>query len=344
MFFKLDGRNNKYYACYLTVDSITKKLVSQRTCLETDDLKEATRIAKESKIEELEMASKIGAVTSETITKIVNSEQTSVGQAIDRWEQWVSSTNQLSALSRYNGLCILRAWSVSEGIADSPVSVVDALKINQYVNAPSRKRSTRIRTLSLIRVFLEFCRNTGLILGNPASIVRVSLDGVSHARKETRRVEVFSPSQLQAVLGVASPFWHTAVSISYQSGLRLSDIVRLERDCIVGDKLVVWMEKTDKRLQIDLPESLGELLDRPNQHLTYLFPEELAIIQDPRRRSSLSVEFRKICDSVGLPFHTFHGLRHTFITNQMQKGVDIEVVAKKVGHSNTSTTEGYNHA
>lgn len=327
MFIKLDGRSNKYYAHYKTLDQATKKLVPQRTCLETSDAREAAQIAKESKIEELELASKIGAVTAETVTKIVTSEQTSVLQAIEKWEAWVTASNQYSELSRYNALCILRAWARDTGIANQPLSAVTALNVNQYVNNAERKRTTRIRILSLIRGLLEFARNTGLILGNPAAIVRVSMDRMGHAQKESKRVEVFTPEQYAALLSVATPFWKAACSISYQTGLRLSDIVRLERDCIVGQRLVVWMEKTDKRLEIDVPPALHELLSRPVQHLVYLFPEQLAIIRDPRRRGQLSSEFRKLCDSIGLNNHTFHGLRHTFVTNQIQKGIDIEAVA-----------------
>ncbi len=344
MFLKLDRRNNKYYACYLSLDPNTKKLFHQRTCLETSDVKEAGRIAAASKIEELELASKIGAVTSETITKIVTSEQTTVGQAINNWESWVKSTNQYSELSRYNALCILRAWARDEGVLDSPVSIVTALQINNYVNLHSRKRSTRIRVLSLLRVLFSYCRETGLCLSNPAAIVRVSLDGVSHSQKESRSIRIFTEAECQALVRVCPPFWQAAIKISYETGLRLSDIVRLERTCVVGNRLVVWMEKTDKRLEIDLPPALEELQRAKLLSMTYLFPEQLAVIQDPKRRSQLSSEFRKLCDSVGLPLHTFHGLRHTFITRQKEKGIDIEAIAKKVGHSNTATTQGYIHA
>ncbi len=344
MLLKFDRRNNKYYAHYLSVDPNTKKIFHQRTCLETSDLKEAAQIAAASKIEELELASKIGAVTSETITKIVTSEQTTVGQAINNWESWVTSTNQYSELSRYNALCILRAWARDEGLLDRPLSLVTALQINKYVNLHSRKRSTRIRVLSLLRILFSYCRETGLCLSNPAAIVRVSLDGVSHSQKESRSIRVFTEAEYQTLVHVCPPFWQAAVSISYQTGLRLSDVVRLERDCIQGNKLIVWMEKTDKRLEIDLPPALEVLQKEKLLNLTYLFPEQLEIIRDPRRRSQLSVEFRKLCDSVGLFHHTFHGLRHTFITRQKEKGVDIQAIAEKVGHSNTATTQGYIHA
>ena len=59
---------------------------------------------------------------------------------------------------------------------------------------------------------------------------------------------------------------------------------------------------------------------------------------------SVSYNFSKICDEIGLPDVTVHTLRHTFATRLAQRGdVNMEQVRKLMGHSDMKTTQRYSH-
>ena len=43
------------------------------------------------------------------------------------------------------------------------------------------------------------------------------------------------------------------------------------------------------------------------------------------------------------PVRHFHDLRHTFVTHMIDAGIDLYVIGKIVGHTNTTMTERYGH-
>jgi integrase len=63
------------------------------------------------------------------------------------------------------------------------------------------------------------------------------------------------------------------------------------------------------------------------------------------RPRTLSLEFARLVKRVpGIPVVTFHGLRHSNVTHQLQLGVPIKVVSERAGHSSASfTLDRYGH-
>ena len=60
--------------------------------------------------------------------------------------------------------------------------------------------------------------------------------------------------------------------------------------------------------------------------------------------SSIAKWFRNFLKNNNLPNLNFHGLRHTSATFLISKGMDIETVAGRLGHSTSATTHNiYSH-
>ncbi len=155
-------------------------------------------------------------------------------------------------------------------------------------------------------------------------------------------------------------FWRFAVICSRENGLRLSDIAQLEWRCVTdAHTLTVWTGKTNKRLVHKMSPYLeGALFAIIPTHPDFVFPEQNAISRDVKRRALLSVQFKRICEAVGIKGKSFHHLRHAAACGKKNESKEskldlamrlVEVLDRKeisamLGHSNGKTTDIYtNH-
>lgn len=53
---------------------------------------------------------------------------------------------------------------------------------------------------------------------------------------------------------------------------------------------------------------------------------------------TLRTKFKTLCNKVGIPYKTFHSLRHTYASRLLQAKVDIRTTAELLGHSDVQTT------
>jgi site-specific recombinase XerD len=58
-------------------------------------------------------------------------------------------------------------------------------------------------------------------------------------------------------------------------------------------------------------------------------------------KAYVSHQFKSFCTAVELERFKLHSLRHTFVTEIVERGVDIMVVGKLIGHSNIKTAMIY---
>ena len=58
----------------------------------------------------------------------------------------------------------------------------------------------------------------------------------------------------------------------------------------------------------------------------------------PPNPDSITQRFRRDCASAGVAHITFHGLRHTFATLALVKGIALHVVSRCLGHSSEAIT------
>ena len=78
-----------------------------------------------------------------------------------------------------------------------------------------------------------------------------------------------------------------------------------------------------------------------NNELSLVFTNEYG---QPLPHASIEHEFKKIMISMKLPERRFHDLRHTFATEAIRAGVDVETVSKALGHFSVGfTLDVYGH-
>lgn len=116
------------------------------------------------------------------------------------------------------------------------------------------------------------------------------------------------------------------------TGLRISDIMRITLDNIVGDTLVFFTTKTGKIQRIQLNDAA----------LSYIGKESLFMGEFTEQH--INQELKVIAKIVGITKKvTFHVARHTFATNFLICEGRIEHLQKLLGHSDIKQTMIYSH-
>jgi integrase len=206
--------------------------------------------------------------------------------------------------------------------------------------------------LAGLRSFFNFCSIRKYTDGDPSRLVSIKCHLLTHAQKEARVRQPFTEAEVKALLQAtdprahagADPFWYCAIAIGRYTGLRLGDICNLEWDCFTEPgKMKVWTNKSNTAVLLPLdrfPALQDAVAMIPYQDQTYCFPEKREVINDPRRRAYVSVQFSRICARLRIVGKSFHCLRHTYASAET---TGLEQIAKDLGHHSTKVTEGYVH-
>ena len=116
------------------------------------------------------------------------------------------------------------------------------------------------------------------------------------------------------------------------TGLRISDIIQLNIENIIGDYLVFVAQKTNKLQRIKLNKSALQFIGQ-----NVLFEG----IHTPEH---INRTLKDICKISGIKKRvSFHVSRHTFATNFIIAGGNVTVLQKLLGHSEIKTTMIYVH-
>jgi site-specific recombinase XerD len=146
------------------------------------------------------------------------------------------------------------------------------------------------------------------------------------------------------------------VELLFSSGLRVSELVNLNRDHIntkrrefmvrgkgQKDRPVFIGEAAAERVKDYLAARLDNL---PPLFLSYSRNNTISNGGDYRRLTARSVQriINKYAKLAGITKHVSpHTMRHSFATDLLMNGADIRSVQSMLGHSNISTTQVYTH-
>jgi integrase len=167
--------------------------------------------------------------------------------------------------------------------------------------------------------------------------------------------EPFSFGEFQRVLEAVKSLttidcemWRGACTVGYYTGLRISDIADLmwEPD---KDRMGTWVDFAEESITAHPKKrrKVGQRLEIPIEPELYQFLETLTADRRPGRpwvlpyfhwrqetdRGDLADDFRKICDRLNLPNHSFHSFRHGFVTRLINAKVDPITVGSMTGQS-----------
>lgn len=238
---------------------------------------------------------------------------------------------------------------------------LDAPFIGAFLDDLEASRSIGIKTrnlrLTAIRAFFRF-----VALEEPAfagQIQRVlAIPGKLHDKRE---VHFLTRSEINAILAAPDrSSWigrrdYMLLHLAAQTGLRLSEIVQLERTSVVlsTGAHVRCLGKGRKERSTPLTRQTCHALqawlkEAGQRGSTKLFPNihggGLSADAVQRLLARHVATAAQLCPSLRRKRVTPHVLRHSAAMELLQAGVDISVIALWLGHESIKTTQGYLHA
>ena len=204
------------------------------------------------------------------------------------------------------------------------------------------------RRLSAIRSFMNYLLREGMIKNNPA-------EGVKTPKAPKKLPGVLDIQQISQLLDIqetdpVSLRDKAIMELIYSSGLRLSEIVRLNPiDLNLSDKSLTVIGKGDKTRMLPIGneaiKSLRSWLSCRNELAN---PEEEALFVGSRgnrlSRRSIQSRIRHWARKNGIQQDVYpHLLRHSFATHMLEASGDLRAVQELLGHKDISTTQVYTH-
>lgn len=230
------------------------------------------------------------------------------------------------------------------------------LWLNRYKNLNDDELATITQSYHLIalRGFLGYLskRNIKTLTPEKIELPKVNRRQVSFLDQDevARLLETFNSNKLSDLRDKA------LVELLFSSGLRVSELVSLDRDHINTKRrefTVRGKGQKDRPVFISqrAAEIIEEYLNKRTDNLPPLFisySKNVISSNDGtfRRLSPRSIQrmIEKHAKLAGITKHVSpHTLRHSFATDLLINGADIRSVQAMLGHSNISTTQVYTH-
>lgn len=223
--------------------------------------------------------------------------------------------------------------------------------------------SSQARKLSVLRQFYRFLFTEGLRQDDPCG----SIDSPRTRRTIPR---ILSEADVDRLLLVAeeavdlaktdiartrSSRMHALLELLYATGLRVSELVSLQRSAIRRqshfllikgkgnrERIVPFGSKARQAVSVYL-DALERMPNSKAGPLTWLFPSSGNL--GHLTRQHFARELKLLAAQAGLHSRRVspHVLRHAFASHLLQNGADLRAVQQLLGHADISTTQIYTH-
>jgi len=167
---------------------------------------------------------------------------------------------------------------------------------------------------------------------------------ITHPKRNKKIPDILTINEIKKIIDVTNNIKHKfIIKLLYGCGLRVSELINLEKEDInFNESLIkIRLAKGRKDRFVKIPDSLKEILKNycNLNDSEILFPSQVggklttATIQKIIKNSSKKAVIKK-------HIHP-HTLRHSFATHLLERGTDLRIIQKLLGHSNIKTTQIY---
>lgn len=239
-------------------------------------------------------------------------------------------------------------------IKDKPIMLITSNDIEKYKSERLKEvaQSTVNIDLNTIKAIFNIAIRFNWIDKTPCKDIKK----IAIPQKERL---CFNELEIKLILNNCNPIIKNIIEIALYTGMRLNEILNIQwKDINLNEKVLTirnkenFKTKTGKMRQIPISENLYTLLseklnDSGNDKIfSFINPESYLFSRNGFKLTTnfVSKVFKKVLRKLNINdrFH-FHCLRHTFITNLIKSGVNINYVKEIAGHSEIQTTMNYIH-
>lgn len=248
------------------------------------------------------------------------------------------------------------AGDIEVGSIDEELLRKWRLWLNRYKNDQDDSLAiiTQGYHLIALRSFLTYCskRNIDTLSPEKVDLPKVRRKQVSflHYDEVVRLFEAIDPTSL---IGLRD---RAIVELLFSSGLRVSELVALNRDHINAKRREFTVRgKGQKDRPVFISEQAAEWIAEylqarqdslPPLFINYGGRQEATTSGDFKRLSARSIQrlVSHYAKLAGITKHVSpHTMRHSFATDLLMNGADLRSVQTMLGHSNIATTQVYTH-
>jgi integrase len=236
-----------------------------------------------------------------------------------------------------------------------PLQALSAGEVNVFLaERTSLSVKTRKNLVVLLNTVLEHAVAEQRISRNPLDSPLLQRPRAILAAEEVEEIEIFTPSEVSAILDALEPHWVPMFHFDYMTGLRLGELLgvqwqdidferrqlRVRRSLDKGQAVTV--KSRHGRRSVDLGDQLLGMLgsmrrERASEaHDAYIFrtPAGGAIDPDNLRTRVWEPALAK----AAVRFRPIKSLRHSFASLLIREGHDPLYIAKVMGHHSAAFT------
>lgn len=258
---------------------------------------------------------------------------------------------------------------ISPVIGGRRLSTIRPKALQDILNATERSKSTLNGIYTVLRGLFSYAMFCEYIRTNPAQNIHMP-----KAQVPLKKVHAFTPEQMEILLQHFTLGYrpHFPMLISYHTGMRRGEIAALKWEDVDLDTRTIRIHATVARnfsggqfyqpstksdagiREIDIGAKLVQILKSCHKMQTadrlqygQFWKDTGFVCTEPDGRPLSMIafsEFNAFCREQFGAGYTFHSLRHTHATMLLEAGEDLEMVSKRLGHANISTTANvYSH-
>ncbi|WP_079516581.1 tyrosine-type recombinase/integrase [Rossellomorea marisflavi] len=242
-------------------------------------------------------------------------------------------------------------------VGDKELDTVTVDDIYEWLSSMDVSNQTKLTRLKCLKAFLGRCFDNGYLRMNFWRSVRIRVDSPVKEGATDREIQVLlSMLDLSKFVELRDA---TAVLLMYQTGIRVGTLTRLQKKHIDLEEGMLRMDggilKNHQSLHIPFDDVLKQLLTvlteqndmireeyGTNNELVFVTKQGTAIATSPTNNNIIK-RLGKYARTYGLKNINPHALRRGFAKKLLEKGADIALISKALGHGDLAVTTRYLH-
>ncbi len=208
----------------------------------------------------------------------------------------------------------------------------EAEAYHKKIQTPVRPATVN-RELSLLKHMFSKAIEWGKCKENPAKKVK-KLKG------EVKRVRFLMPDEVQTLLSNCADYLKPIVTLAVHTGMRKGELLGLKWEQVNFEQGIITLHdtKNSERRDIPMDETVKTTLKEVERKGDHVFcdGEGESFV---RLQRSVEAALKKS----GIEDFRFHDLRHTFASNLVMAGEDLNTVRELLGHKDLTMTLRYAH-
>lgn len=235
------------------------------------------------------------------------------------------------------------------------LSDISTNKIYEWLDSMEVSNATKLIRLKCLKAFLGKCFSNGWIKVKFWNTINIKVDKAIKKGATRNEIEVLlSLLDLKTFVGLRDA---VAILTLYQTGIRINTLGLMEEKHLCFDTLTLNLDgsilKNHKMLQLPIDKKLAHLLKvllEQNEKVKRYYNQKNKNVFISQKgtplvtkstNNAISKQLNKYANHYGLQNVNPHAIRRGYAKNLLEKGCNIALISKALGHSDLSVTTQY---